>query len=135
MNENHNYASTSGVLSIVSGVLGILGGLTCAGVGVFFYFMSKGLVDFAEDQLPPEFTWIVIAVYGAIGLILCLMGILAIVGGAFAIRKVHWGWALAGAISGAAVFFFTGIAAVVLVSLGKGEFSTAKAPVPTGPPA
>jgi hypothetical protein len=49
--------------------------------------------------------------------------VLAIVGGAFALKKRHWPLALAGAIAGTITFFPCGIPAIIFVSLGKEEFS------------
>ncbi len=50
------------------------------------------------------------------------MGLLAVVGGICALRRKHWGIALAGAIVLAAASSLLGIAAVVLTVMAKDEF-------------
>jgi hypothetical protein len=127
MSENHNCALIGGILSIVSGAIGIITGLTLAGVGVFFYLMMTGIINIAEKEPMPEFMgWIFLVIYGLLGFFLILLGVLAIIGGAYSIKKKYWGLVLAGAIAGTMVFFYTGIAGVILVSLGRSEFRTAK---------
>jgi hypothetical protein len=133
MTNNNNYAYISGMLSIVSGAFGALMGLLVTGMGILFYFLfsSGGMSDFETEPFISEaFPWIFIGIYGLMGLIIVAMGVLSIIGGAFALKKKHWPWALAGAIAGAAVFFYTGIAAVVLVSLAKSEFEVNKINTP-----
>jgi hypothetical protein len=125
--NNRNYAGISGILSIISGAIGICMGLMFAGLGVFFFFMMNGIgfpVD--TDTMTEAMPWLFTGIYGAIGLLMALIGIFAIIGGVFSIKKKSWGWALAGAICGCLVFFYTGIAAVILVCLSKSEFETIK---------
>jgi hypothetical protein len=125
MSNKNDYAHIAGIFSIISGAMGILMGLIFAGVGiVFLVVFSAGMGNaFGADPIMKDFfPWIIAGIYGLIGFGLMAMGILSIIGGNFALKRKRWAWALAGAISGAAVFFFTGIAAVILVSLGKAEF-------------
>jgi len=127
MSENPNYAFIGGILSIISGAMGFISGLMVAGVGMFLYLMMTGIINIAEKEPVPEFMgWIFLVLYGLLGLFLLLLGVLAVIGGAYSIKKKYWGLALAGAIAGTTVFFYTGIAAVILVSLGRSEFRTAK---------
>jgi hypothetical protein len=104
---------TAGILDLVAGVAGLVVGI--------IYAVIAGLVTFF------------IAGLGAvIGAPLIILGIVAIVGGLFAIRKRAWGLALVAAISGFVVgvlgFPWTapaialGIAAIVFTALGKGQF-------------
>lgn len=51
-----------------------------------------------------------------------VMGLLAVVGGIFALRRKHWGIALAGAIVLVPASSLLGIAAVVLTVMAKDEF-------------
>ena len=46
---------------------------------------------------------------------------LAVMGGVFALKRIHWKWALAGAIC-SLLFPFFGIPAVILLIKSKGEF-------------
>jgi hypothetical protein len=135
MTNTNLYASAAGILAIVSGVIGILIGLSVAGMGLFFFFIFNMTGDVSEGPPPPDFfPWIFVGIYGVMGFLVALMGVLAIIGGAYSIKKKYWGLALAGAIAGSAVFFYTGIASVVMVSLAKSEFETLKPAIAGGEP-
>lgn len=129
MTNENNYAHISGILSIISGAFGILIGLIIGGMGIlcFLMFSAGGIPGLENEPFMKEaFPRIFIGIYGIMGLVIVVMGVLPIIGGAFALKRKYWPWALAGAIAGAAVFFYTGIAAVVLVSLAKPEFEANK---------
>jgi len=106
-----------GILCIVSGVLGILS-------SVMFFFMSSILPSIIGEPLDQatqnslDTFWVV---YKAIGAGYLILGILAIIGGIFAIRKMQWGWVVAGAIISILVFWPTGIAALVILLQAKPE--------------
>jgi len=73
----------------------------------------------------------------AFGILALIVGIVAIVGGIFAIRRRLWGLALAGAIC--ALFpphiAVLGILAIIFVSLARGEFPSGTRATPeTKPP-
>ena len=60
---------------------------------------------------------------GAIGAPVIVLGIVAILGGIYALRRRIWGLALAGSICALiGPWFILGILAIVFVSLGKREF-------------
>ena len=117
-----NNARTAGILSIVAGAFGILsmGGM------IFGVFMIQAMFRepfFPHEATPPEeFFSLMIGFYVAMGVFFALIGIFAIIGGVFAIKRSNWGLALAGSIAGLLTFFPCGIAAVILVSIGKEEF-------------
>ena len=117
-------AKVGGILSIVSGVFGILGGCFYILMIFFINFMMTSVPPQQpmEPELPVDFFQFMAILYGGIGLILALIGVLAIVGGAFALKRKNWGLALAGAIAGTVVFFPCGIPAIIFASLGKDEF-------------
>jgi len=118
-----NNAKVGGILSIVSGAFRVLG----LGWAVLWIYISTLMFDLPQEPMAPEFPQeffqIMAIIYGAIGLILALIGVLAIVGGVYALKRKHWGLALAGAIAGNVVFFPCGIPAIIFVSLGKEEFT------------
>ena len=58
------------------------------------------------------------------GIVLAVLGIIAIVGGISAIRRGSFGLSLAGAICALLPFNILGLLAVIFVSLAKGEFET-----------
>jgi hypothetical protein len=123
-----NNAKVGGILSIVSGAFGILG----AGFVILWIWMFNWMLTMPQEPMTPEFPFpffqVMAIIYGAWGLILVLIGALGIVGGVYALKKRHWPLALAGAIAGTVTFFPCGIPAIIFVSLGKEEFTTAGPP-------
>ena len=119
-----NNAKIGGILTIVSGAFGVLLGASYALLIWFFNFFITSLPQTPMDpEFPlPIFQFLAI-IYGAIGLSIALVGVLAIVGGIYALKRKHWGLALAGAIASDIVFTPCGIPAIIFVSLGKDEFS------------
>jgi hypothetical protein len=127
-----NNAKVGGILSIVSGGFGVLIGCVYVGFIWLFNFMITSIPQQPmEPEFPQEMFLIMAAIYGGIGLILALIGVLAIVGGVYAIKKKRWGLALAGAIASDIVFTPCGIPAIIFVCLGKEEFTTGGR-LPTG---
>jgi len=99
---------TAGILSIIVGTIGFFVGLVVTAVGEIVG-VSEGIF------------W-----FGAIGVPFIGLGIVAIVGGAFALRKRIWGLALAGAICSlcfAPYSWILAIPATVFVALSKREFT------------
>jgi hypothetical protein len=117
-------AKVGGILSIIAGAFGVLLGAFYALMIWIFKFMVTNIPQTPmEPEFPFPFFQIMGIIYGAIGLFIALVGVLAIVGGAFALKRKYWGWALAGAIGGNLVFCFCGIPALIFVCLGKEEFT------------
>jgi hypothetical protein len=124
-----NNAKVGGILSIVSGGFGVLGlAWMVLWIWMFNFMITSVPQQPMDPELPQEMFLIMAAIYGGIGLILALIGALGIVGGVYAIKRKHWGLALAGAIAGSATFFPCGIPAIIFVCLGKDEFTTGEAP-------
>ena len=134
------YATIGGVLSIVSGALGILSGLGMVAAGLFFkWIMMFGDTYSYDSEITVEQLGTLMGViYGVIGGFCILFGILALVGGIYAVRKKLWGLALAGSIGGIFTFFPVGIVAVIFTAMAKAEFDTPVPPpvvvVPPPPP-
>ncbi|MFH1381355.1 MAG: hypothetical protein ABIH70_00480 [Chloroflexota bacterium] len=129
----NNNTKTGGILSIVSGGLGLLMTVWWLFAISMFkaIFNNPSFYGTSPDKLPPDFAAIMgifLIFYAAMGLFYALIGILAIVGGVFALQKKRWGVALAGAIGATIVFLPTGIPAIIFVSLGKQEFSEPSRP-------
>ncbi|MBM3155319.1 MAG: hypothetical protein FJ008_08325 [Chloroflexi bacterium] len=106
----------AGILDIVCGsvtlfISGLLGIIGTVGSAVLNYF---------PVGIPPA---VVAAVFSALAIPFTLLGILAIVGGVYALQRKKWGLALVGSI---AAFFppkwILGIAAIVLTVLAREEF-------------
>ena len=125
-----NNAKIGGILSIVAGafavfyLLGVLFMMlvfSIAETDTRFYYNGYGYTD--GTFIVMMVVWIVFAAF------FILMGVLGVIGGIFAIKRKHWGLALAGAIGGTITFFPVGIPAIVFVALGKGEFEPGSTPV------
>ncbi len=112
-----NKSQVAGILSIISGVFGLLG---AGGTLIASRFMES--IFEMEPGFPNEFVGLISAIYSTIGVVLLILGILAIVGGAFALTKKYWGLALAASIASIFTFFPCGVAAVVMIALAKPEF-------------
>jgi len=85
-----HHAKAGGILAIVSGVFGLLGMAALIGMTYFFRFMFTE--SFIYDGFQREmFTWMAVY-YLVVGIVLGLIGILAIVGGVYAIKRRFWAW-------------------------------------------
>ncbi len=126
-----NRSMVAGVTSIISGSLGILMGL---GMAFFFIFLFGAVARQPQARsnppMPDEFFNLFQAMFLAYGVGFALIGVLAIVGGIFALKRKRWGLALAGAIAGSITFYPSGIIAVIFVCLGQNEFQIPKPPGP-----
>jgi hypothetical protein len=120
--EKTNTPILAGTLSIISAVFGFLGGLMFIGLT---WFMSGFMRLAGEPEVESVFFFIQV-MYIGLGIILIIMAILAVIGGVFAFKRWHWGWALTGSIASILAFFPTGIPAVVFVVQSKGEFNQAQ---------
>lgn len=100
--------TTAAILSIIAGALQVIGGIV---VGV----IGGTIAGLAEIPM-------VTTIFAAIAIPLIIIGIVAIVGGIYALRRRIWGLALAGAICALIGPWFLGIPAIIFVILGKNEF-------------
>jgi hypothetical protein len=97
--------TTAGILAIIAGALQVILG-TLGATGISFVGGIFGI------------GWL-----SAIFSPLIAFGIIAIIGGAFALKRNVWGLALAGSICAlVGPWFILGLLAIIFVSLGKGEF-------------
>jgi hypothetical protein len=100
--------TTAGILSIIAGAIQVMIGIVVATLIAAF----GGIVWFFGIG------WL-----SATGAPLIVLGIIAIVGGIYALRRRVWGLALAGSICAlVGPWFILGVLAIIFVSLGKGEF-------------
>jgi hypothetical protein len=97
--------TTAGILSIIAGAFGLFGGIGIGSLGGYLGYLT-GMGGLGA----------------AFGIPLAVLGIVAIVGGAFALKRRVWGLALAGAICALFGFNILGILAIIFVSMGKKEF-------------
>ena len=101
-NQRSRLLTAGGILSIVAGIFQIFRGLSIA-VNLDYWLVT-------------EQNWLVIIV-GCFG----VLGVVAVVGGIYAIRRKKFGLSLAGAVC-ALPLYILGIPAVILVSTSKREF-------------
>jgi len=113
--------TTAGILSIVAGAFGVIGGIRLAMIGT--------IVGRLLGVIPlPDLTSIILpalgGIIGALAAILLALGIVAIIGGIYALKRRKWGLALAGAICALLIPppFALGILAIIFVAMGKREF-------------
>ena len=103
-------STVGGILSIICGSFGIFAGLVVALLGGSITWLVG--IPFATRIL------------AIIGSPIIVLGIIAIIGGIYAIRKRAWGMALAGAICALLIPppFIMGTLAIVFITMGKDEF-------------
>lgn len=120
----NKYAVIGGVLSIVSGALGILSGLAMVAFGIFFKWLMMFGDSYSYDAgMTAEQVGTLLGVfYGVTGGFWVLFGVLALVGGIYAVRKKLWGLALAGAIGSVLTCFPIGVVAIIFTAMAKPEF-------------
>lgn len=113
-------ATVAGVCDIVAGICGLVGGVPLAMLAI----VGSGVLG----TLPrPEFHilhLIPLALFGSLSLLCFVSGVVAIAGGAAALKRNRWGLALAGSIAAVFGFFPVGVAAVVFTILAEPEFRT-----------
>ncbi len=105
--------TTAGILTIVGGVFNLIAGITLTALGTACLGPLTGFTV-------AGFIW-----FEVIGTPLIIIGIVAIVGGIFALRRRIWGLALAGAIC--ALFpppiIALGLLSIIFLALSKEEFA------------
>ncbi len=101
--------TTAGILDIIAGALGVI----AAGV----LNLIAGITQFVPDI--PSF---LAPVFVGISVPLAILGIVAIVGGVYALRRRIWGLALAGSICAFFTSWLLGIAAIVITAMCKDQF-------------
>jgi hypothetical protein len=97
--------TTAGILCIIAGSIAVIVGMTVGLIGSF-------IGGFFGLPWP-----------GLFGIPSLILGIVAIVGGIYALRRQAWGLALTGSIFALiGPWGILGLLAIIFVSLGKGEF-------------
>ena len=115
MPENKTWMPmVAGILDIVVGCLGLLVSL----VFVFIGAVARYIPDLSTE---PGMQYL-FPIFAVLGLPFAILGILAIVGGIFALRRKIWGLALAGSIAAFFPCWILGLPAIVFTALSKKEF-------------
>jgi len=99
---------TAGILSIVAGVPGLILDITAATIATVQ----------VEEILATE----VLFGVGLAGITSVVFGIVAIIGGYFALQKRNWAMTLIGAIIALLATWGLGVLAIIITAVSKGEF-------------
>ncbi len=99
-----------------AGILSIIAGVPAAGTGILIAFMGSTMAWIDVIPLVPN-------ILAIIAIPLIVLGIIAIVGGIFALQRKTWGLALVGAICALAPpLSILGVLSIIFVTIGKDEF-------------
>ena len=110
----------AGILDIVGGAIGMVGGLYVVALTSLFRViheyvrLDSHIVDRVEQ---------IISSIIALPFVVVLIGIIAIIGGVYALQRRIWGFALAGAICSCIVFPFFGLPSIIITALARDEFN------------
>ena len=110
---------TAGILSIFSGIVGIIATAFVITVSVAFG------AEIAEEVMSSFGVWdigIPLTVIWLVAIPLLVISLLTIIGGSFAINKKNWVLALTGAIFAVIPTQVIGIIAIILIVISKKEF-------------
>jgi len=113
--------SAGGVLSIIVGVLQLVAGALMIVVTVGLWDPDMPLVPRLGTVLPVETAATPLLVAGGV---VVALGILAVIGGASALKRSSFWMALVGALCAFLTVNVLGLLALIFVSLGSGEFGT-----------
>ncbi len=130
-------AKLGGIFSIIAGSFGVLTLFIIIGAILLFGALinTDSRAFFGSDEATARTVLDALGViYGAVGLFCAALGVLGIVGGVYALKKKHWGLALAGAIAGAWTFLPCGVVAIIFTSMARTEFDAQAKPPSAAPP-
>ena len=102
----------AGILDLITGAFALIGSF---GLIVAITIIESPIISGAV----PDFVTLILTI---ITVPLLVIGILAIVGGIFALQKKIWGLALVGSIATTVFWFFVGIPSIVFTVQSRGEF-------------
>jgi len=111
-----------GVLLVVSGLIGII-------TGLIFAALSSTVIDMLGETYGEDVLRMAEGVLVACGVIWFIIGLIALIGGVFAIRRKKWGIAVVGGVFGLLTFgpwfigSILGLIGLILVAISKDEFS------------
>lgn len=111
-----------GVLVIVSGLIGIV-------TGLLFAALSGETEDLLQETYGPDIVSAVEGVLVACGVIWFIIGLIALIGGVFAIKRKKWGFAIVGAVLALLTVWpyfigsILGLVGLILIAISKNEFS------------
>ena len=102
----------AGILNIVTGAFALL-----SVIGLLI-----SIVVIGSDLVGPEVPDFVAVILWIITIPFFIIGVLALIGGIYALQRKTWGLALAGAVASTVYWFFVGIPTIVFIAQSKDEF-------------
>jgi hypothetical protein len=110
---------TAGILDIVTGAIGMVGGLYLVVLTSLFRVIHE-----AMNLDPTILTRVeqIIANIIALPFVVVFIGIASIIGGVYALQRRIFGLALAGAICACIIFLPFGLPAIIITAFAKDEF-------------
>lgn len=110
----------AGIFDIVGGAIGMVGGLYVVALSSLLgTFQQLAGVDSHLLQMVDQAIRSIIAV----PFVVSFIGIVAIIGGVYALQRRIWGFALAGAICSCIVFPLFGLPSIIITALAREEFN------------
>jgi len=106
----------AGILNMVSGVLSLI-----AFVGLLIASIAVGWTAVDVTGWIPGMD-LALSVLVILTVVSLATGVLALVGGVYAVQRKQWGWALAGSICALVPSFVLGLVAIILTALSRDEF-------------
>jgi hypothetical protein len=110
----------AGILDIVGGAIGMVGGLYLVAMASLFRVLHEfvrldpSIIDKIEQTISSIF---------AVPFVVVIIGIIAIIGGVYALQRRIWPLALAGSICSCIVFPFFGLPSIIITALARDEFN------------
>jgi len=110
---------TAGILDIVSGAIGMVGGVYIVILSQIFRSLHEIL---KLDPFVIQRIEVIINRIIAVPFIVVFIGIVSIIGGVYALQRRLWMLALAGAISSCIVFPVFGLPSIIITAMAREEF-------------
>jgi len=114
--EHTRKPTVAGILDIIAGILGLFAFMLMV-IGLLV-FMPMGGTNLPVQIPGQSLNAIIIAVSVPV----VILAVLAIVGGAYALRRRVWGISLAGSIAAFFCSWPLGVVAIILIAISKKEF-------------
>jgi uncharacterized membrane protein HdeD (DUF308 family) len=111
-------STTGGILSIIGGVIAFFASMGLFIASTAINYTENWVGNWGLNGLPINITSILLA----IAIPLCICGIIAIIGGIFALQRKCWGLALAGSIAAFFPASILGLGSVVFIAISRDEF-------------
>ena len=109
--------TTAGILCIITGATRLMGGIIIFILG----WLGDGILNLFWYGMPGT-EFIPFLLLRIVAVLVVVLGIVAIVGGVYAIQRRMWGLVLAGSICATLLSWLLGIPAIIFTALSQKEF-------------